>query len=175
MDGRCCRVVVVMGRIEGYVRGAIVGEGLVVHLLGLGLGVAQVGGYVRVVGVLLLSVQVFEVVRHGSDSRSVVVGVFVGCVGVDWVVLVMVVVMGCRLCSVSMPVGRQVVMVHGWHRFDVAAVKEIDVGADDSLCGGLMRGVVGTRGLSNVACGVVGGVSRSLVVHEIVVRLGVVG
>lgn len=113
-------------------------------------------------------------VWHGRDSRSVVVGVFVGCVGVDGIVLVMVVVMGCRLCSVSMPVGRQVVMVHRWHWLDVAAVEEIDVWADDSLGGGLMRGVVGTRGRRNVASGVVGGVSRSLVVHEIVVRLGVV-
>lgn len=114
-------------------------------------------------------------VRHGRDSRSVVVGVFVGCVGIDGVILVMVVVMGCRLCSVSMPVGWQVVMVHSWHRFDVAAVEEVDVGADDALGGGLMRGVVGTRGRRNVVSGVVGGVSRSLVVHEIVVRLGVVG
>lgn len=115
-------------------------------------------------------------VRHGSDSRSVVVRVFVGCAGVDGVVLVMVVVMGGRLCSVSMPVVWQIVMVHGWHRFDVAAVEEVDVGAYDALGGGLMRGVVGTRGRRNVASGVACGVvSRSLVVHEIVVRLGVVG
>lgn len=40
MDGWGCGVVVVMGRIEGYVGGAVVGEGLVVHLLGLGLVVA---------------------------------------------------------------------------------------------------------------------------------------
>lgn len=114
-------------------------------------------------------------VRHCRDSRSVVIGVFIGCVGIYWVVLVMIVVMGCRLCSVSMPVGWQVVMVHGWHRFNVAAVEEVDVRADDSLGGGLMRGVIGTRGRRNVASGVVGGVSRSLVVHEIVVCLGVVG
>lgn len=40
MDGWGCGVVVVMGRIEGYIRGTVVGEGLVVHLLGLGLGIA---------------------------------------------------------------------------------------------------------------------------------------
>lgn len=72
---------------------------------------------VRVVGVLLLSVKVFVVVRYGRDSRSMVIRVFIGCVGVDGVVLVMVVVMGCGLGSVGVPVWWQVVMVHGWHLF----------------------------------------------------------
>lgn len=40
MDGWSCGVVVVMGRIKGNVGGTVVGEGLVEHLLGLGLGVA---------------------------------------------------------------------------------------------------------------------------------------
>lgn len=40
MDGWGCGVVVVMGRIEGNVGGTVVGEGFVVHLLGLGLVVA---------------------------------------------------------------------------------------------------------------------------------------
>lgn len=65
-------------------------------------------------------------------------------------------------------------MVHGWHGFDETAVEEVSVWTDDSLSGGLMRGVIGSMGWRNVASGVVGGVSRSLVVHEIVVRLDVV-
>lgn len=40
MDGRCRGVVVVVGWIEGYVGGTVVGEGFVEHLLGLGLRVA---------------------------------------------------------------------------------------------------------------------------------------
>lgn len=44
--------------------------------------------------------------RHGRDSRSMVIWVFVGCVGVDGIVLVMIVVMRCGLCSVGMPIGR---------------------------------------------------------------------
>lgn len=40
MDSWSGGVVIVMGRIEGYVGGAVVGEGLVEHLLGLGLLVA---------------------------------------------------------------------------------------------------------------------------------------
>lgn len=170
MDGRSCWVVVVMGRIKGDVWGSVVSEGFVVNLFGLGLGVTEVGGYVLVIGVLLLSVKIVVV-----DSRSMVVRIFVGLIGVDSIVLVMVVMMGCGLGSVGMPVMRQIVMVHGRHLFDVAAVEVIDVRAEDrSFGGGLMRGVVGTRAGGNVASGVVGRVSRSLVVHEIVVRLGVV-
>lgn len=77
----------------------------------------------------------------GGDSRSMVIGVFIGCVRIDGIVLVMVVVMGCGLGSVGMPVWWQVVMVHGWHLFDVATVEKFQVWTDD-FGGGLMRGVV---------------------------------
>lgn len=124
MNGWCSGVVVMMGRVEGNVGCAVVGEGFVEDLCGLTLVVTKVGGCVRVVGILLLSVQVFEVMRHVRNSRSMVIRVFVVCIGIDWIVLVMVVVMGCGLGSVTMSVRGQVVMVQGWYLFDVATVEE---------------------------------------------------
>lgn len=177
MDGRGCWVVVVMGRVEGDIWGSVIGEGFVwvEELFRLGLGIAQVGGYVWIVGVLLLSVKIVRVVLDVGDSGSMVVGIFVGLVWVDSVVLRMVVVMGRRLGSVGMSVVGQIVMVHGWDLFEVAAVEVVNVRPEDRrFGGGLMRCVEGTRGRRNVASWVVGVVSRSLVVHEIVVRLGVV-
>lgn len=65
-------------------------------------------------------------------------------------------------------------MVHGWHLLDVATVEVVDIVIEETFARRLVRGVVGTWSSRNVAGGIVGGrVSRSLVVHEIVmVRLG---